>query len=294
MKKMLRKLFGSKEKWRLWEAVFTETTEPLGNPLRGWYSIYTFEADKEPDFRNLEYCLDRNETLALILIDISSFQNIDLDLSALKRIRSILQFFKNNKKDMILRVTYDCEGKAMEREPSLFSQILRHMTQVGEILAQFPGAVFVYQGLLIGNWGEMHTSRFVAQGYLKQMAAILREYKGEGTFLAVRRPVYWRMLNEADDLGDMGLFDDGIFGSPSDLGTFGTQARNTVGEHSAWSREEELAFEHELCKAVPNGGEAVYGEGYLTGLSQEQVLKDLSRMHVTYLNSRHDAVLLDC
>lgn len=294
MKEMLRKLFSGKEKWSLDKADFTETAEQLGNPARGWYRIYTFEAQKEPDYKELEYCLDSNETLALILIDIGSFQNRDLDLACIENIRGILDFFISNQKEIILRVTYDHEGRAMEREPSLFAQILRHAAQVGEVLAQYAGSVFVYQGLLIGNWGEMHTSRFLSPGHLKQMTAILREHRGEGTFLAVRRPVYWRILNEAADLADMGLFDDGMFGSSSDLGTFGTQTREAAGEYSAWSREEELAFEDDLCKTVPNGGEAVYGEGYSEGLSQEQVLGDLSRMHITYLNSRHDARLLDC
>ncbi len=293
MKETLRRLFCGKEKWGLQKADFTESTELLYNPLRGWYSIFTFEAEKDPDFKQLEYCLDESETLALILIDIGSFQSRDLDLPSVERIKAILAFFIRNKKDIILRVTYDHEGRAMEKEPSLFSQIVRHITQVGEILKEVSGAVFIYQGLLIGNWGEMHTSRFVSCGYLKQMAAVLRENIGEGTFLAVRRPVYWRMLNEPGDLPDMGLFDDGMFGSPSNLGTFGTQTRDTVGEHSAWSREEELAFEDILCKNVPNGGEAVYGEGYSEGMSQEQLLKDLRSMHITYLNSKYDAKLLD-
>lgn len=294
MKDMRHKLFCGKEKWSLDKADFTETTERLCNPARGWYRIYTFEAHKEPDFEELEYCLDKNETLALILIDIGSFQNRDLDMACIQNIRKILDFFVCNQKQIILRAAYDHEGRAPEREPSLFAQMLRHMTQVGEILAQYSGDVFVYQGLLMGNWGEMHTSRFLLPEQLRQLAAVLREQRGEGTFLAVRKPAYWRILNDTAQSSDMGLFDDGIFGSPSDLGTFGNQKREAVGGEHPWSREEELAFEEQLCLTVPNGGEAVYGEGYLEQLSQEQVLNDLGRMHITYLNSRHDVRLLEC
>ena len=146
----------------------------------------------------------------------------------------------------------------------------------------------------MGNWGEMHGSRFLRQEYLEQMADMLRRYQGEGTFLAVRRPAYWRALHVEDHGTDMGLFDDGIFGSASDLGTFGAGSEKTEGWCASWSREEELCFERELCKRVPHGGEVVYGEGYSRNLGQKQILEDLGRMHITYLNSRHDARLLAC
>ncbi len=85
----------------------------------------------------------------------------------------------------------------------------------------------------------------------------------------------------------MGLFDDGMFGSESHLGTFGTGDRVSAGWDGQWGFAQEMAFEEELGNYVPNGGEAVYGEGYTEKLSQKQMLDTLRKMRITYLNKAH-------
>jgi len=166
-------------------------------------------------------------------------------------------------------------------------------------MEQFADTVFVFQGLLVGNWGEMHSSKFLSEAQMGQMAEILRRYKGEETYLAVRRPVYWRMLHEEQKeteqvtADDMGIFDDGILGSESHLGTFGTQSRKCASWNSPWERTEELSFETEIGRLAPNGGEAVYSRDYLQELTPETVLDILGKMQVTYLNRAHDTRILE-
>ncbi|MDE7269273.1 MAG: DUF4832 domain-containing protein [Acetatifactor sp.] len=292
MRKVFHNLWGEKERWVLQAADLTEQTKSLPNPARGWYQIYTFQAEEEPDLHELAYCLDVNQTLALVFFDIGFYRDMDLDSDCLRRMRAVLHFFADNRKDIILRVAYDHQGRALELEPFTFERVLRHMEQIGEVLAEFPHEILVWQGLLVGNWGEMHTSRFLSREKLGQLLEILYHGKSPHTFAAVRRPVYYRML-QGDKVGGMGLFDDGMFGSGSNLGTFGTYTREAAGWGEAWSREEELAFEEEMCRRVPNGGEAVYGEDYTEGLSGERMVSDLRRMHIAYLNSRHDIRILD-
>lgn len=288
-----------KADWQFKKTDLSETTEPLSNPARGWYQIYTFPADAEPDFNELEWCLDRADRLALLLVDIGAFRDRDLDEECLGRIGRILDFFAKEQYDIILRVVYDRVGKGMEREPSFFSQVLSHLGQIGPLLKQYSTAIFIYQGMLVGNWGEMHSSRFLGEEHMRQMADALRFYRGKDTYLAVRRPMYWRRLHTYTDrpaqapFDGMGLFDDGIFGSESHLGTFGTDSRRVAGWDGPWESGEELAFVEELCKAVPNGGEAVYGAGFTEGLHREKVVDTLRRMHVTYLNKVHDAKILE-
>ena len=280
-------------------AKLEESTAELSNPARGWYQIHTFLAEQEPDFEELRWCLHPKDTLAFLLIDIGYFRDRDLDQEVLDRICRIFSFFSERSYDCIVRVVYDHEGKALLREPSFFSQVVSHLGQIGKLVKEFTDSIYVFQGMLVGNWGEMHSSRFLSEARLRQMAETLRRSRGEETYLAVRRPVYWRMLHEelkrkgwaaADD---MGIFDDGILGSESHLGTFGTESRKDAAWNEPWKRDDELSFETEIGRAAPNGGEAVYGGSYLQELTTEMVLDVLGKMQVTYLNRAHDTRMLE-
>lgn len=284
--------------FRFQKADLTEQTKEFSNPARGWYQIHTFCAEKEPDFEELKWCLDKNDTLALLLIDIGRFYDRELDEEAVSRIRRLISFFAEAHYDIILRIVYDHEGKGMEREPSSFSLVERHLEQVGELLREFEGAIFLFQGMLVGNWGEMHGSRHLTADRMRRMADILCRLRSEEMYLAVRRPAQWRQLHTyalhtAAPEDGMGLFDDGMFGSESHLGTFGSGDRVTAGWSGAWGPAQEMAFEEELGSYVPNGGEAVYGEDYTKKLTGRQVLDTLKRMHITYLNKAHDVRTLD-
>lgn len=276
-----------------------ESTAECSNPARGWYQIHTFFAEQEPDFEELRWCLHPEDTLAFLLIDIGHFRDRDLDREALERISRILVFFGTRGYDCIVRIVYDHEGRASAGEPFSFSQVKSHLEQIGPLMAQFTDTVYVLQGMLVGSWGEMHSSRFLSEPQLCQMAEILRRYRGKQTYLAVRRPVYWRMLH-GDQKGkrpvtaeDMGIFDDGILGSKSNLGTFGTQCRTCAAWNSPWRRSDELSFEAEIGCHAPNGGEVVYSPDYLRELYPAAVKELLIGMQVTYLNRAHDTRMLE-
>lgn len=299
MRGLFHRIKAGRQKWQFQEAELSEVTGKFSNPARGWYQIHRFQAEQEPDFAELEWCIDGEDSLALVMINIGAFKEQDLSEECLNRIQRILRFFSTYHFDLILRVVYDHEGKALEKEPFFYSQVLNHLRQLGSILDQFADSVFVYQGMLVGNWGEMHTSRFLSADKLKQMADILRQCKGEQTYLAVRRPVQWRMLH-ANQKGmklscpdGMGLFDDGILGSENHLGTFGSLSGARAGWEEAWNRADELAFEQELGNSVPCGGEAVYDEPYGKTLTPEAVLSELRQMQITYLNKVYDGKMLD-
>ena len=296
---LLCNLSKAKVRYNFIKADLKETTEELGNPQRGWYQIHTFDICREPDFEELFWCLNRDENLALIIINISAYREMPLDEAAFETIRKILRFFVDNGKDIVLRIVYDHEGNALEKEPFFFTRVVEHLNQLTPVINEFSDAIFVYQGMLIGNWGEMHTSRFMAPSKLKEMWSILREKLDNGLSLAVRRPVFWRILHP-DDCGRLelsrdntGLFDDAIFGSENHLGTFGTEPKESTSWDCSWMRSDELAFEENLCRYAPNGGEAICGESYLQSYNQETTLAVLKQMHITYLNSAYDPAILD-
>lgn len=286
------------QKWHFTQSNLTEATEEFKNPARGWYQIYTFLAEQEPDLEAQKWCFDLRDTLALVLIDIGSFRKKDLDGIVLERIRRIIGFFKENRYDGIVRIVYDHEGKAFMREPADFAQVQTHMRQIGNLIRECADSIFVFQGMLLGNWGEMHGSRFLDDERMFRLAEILRAEKDPQTFLAVRCPVYWRRLHEEQmkklNCPDgMGLFDDGIFGSETHLGTFAEGEKENQVWNEPWSCKQELEFEQKLCHQVPNGGEAVYISGFIRTLTPEKMIGELKKMQVTYLNRAYDTRLLN-
>lgn len=262
------------------------------NPGCGWYHVYTFRAQPPPDGRPVEkeIWLDDacgKERLALVLIDIGFFRFCDLSEAALSHIAGIMEFFHKAGKQIILRATYDTEGDAAVKEPGSLYQVLRHMEQIGDVLRGFLADILVIQGIFVGNWGEMHGSRFMEQSDMLDLIYTLYRVTEGKCFLAVRTPAQWRQITGS--LGSvtglrqrLALFNDGIFGSPTDLGTYGAAGRTEAGTDEKWSREEELRWQDKHMGSTPNGGEALSGTAQI---GYRQAAKGFRKMHLTYLNS---------
>lgn len=301
---IIHKIRGGGKQSAFIEAPLFEITEELHNPARGWYQVYNFDLGKDVDFDELYWCLGKHDRLALLMVDIGRYKDADLDETALERLKGILDFFVAHKYDIILRVVYDHEGKAMESEPFFFSQVESHMRQVVEVLDEYTCEVYIYQGILVGNWGEMHTSRFLSAEKMEQLTNILRKRNKKGAYLAVRKPAFWRELHpkkeNLDEKGreqfsasdHMGLFDDGIYGDEYNLGTFGVTGKEEGGWHQSWLPEEEIEFEDKLCQLVPHGGEVLYEPAYAERLGRERQVELLRKMHISYLNRVHDARMI--
>lgn len=269
-------------------AALTESTDYLHNPSCGWYRIYPFALEEKPDFEELFWCLCAQETIALVLADIGAFRDCELSEAALCNLGDILHFFANNKKEIILRITYDREGRGMQREPDFLSTVIGHMQQLGTVIRAHHEQILLVQGLLVGSWGEMHDSKFLSDERLKQLMRVWQEALGDIS-VAVRTPQQWRILhpkNSVPGTDKVGLFNDGMFGSPDHLGTYGWQKKEESGWRGQWCREEEIEFTGRIATSVPYGGEAV---GDSPQLAFEEMAEELQRTHVSYLNSVHDA-----
>lgn len=272
------------------------------NPARGWYAVYTFPAEQKINPKELKWSLRDGETVALVLLDIGAFRDRLLDKETLDNIREILLFFKKYKRDVIFRPVYDREGKGLLHEPDMFETVLKHLRQIGELLTDTDHSVFVWQGLLVGSWGEMHTSKFLSEDCLLRMRNCIQPYLGEEIYLAVRTPAQWRILvqeceYQKGNFGKIGIFDDGIFGSASHLGTFGTVTREAGGWKNAWNRKEELDFLEKITGSFPCVGEAVDSE--TAGIKEEigfavqVILDEMKQMHLSCLNGVYDSRILE-
>jgi hypothetical protein len=274
--------FFGRKKWSFQKATFKESKEVVRNPERGWYQVYSFDVSKEVDFDELVYCLREEETIVLLMLDIGSCRDRRLTDNELERTRNLFQFFIEHQKDIILRIVYDREGKGMEKEPSTLSKIQEHMKQLGDIILEYASSIFVLQGLFIGSWGEMHSSKFLSEKHLVTLYNSLVQATDSSCTIAVRKPAQWRMIQSEK----VALFDDAMFASDTHLGTFGTESRPAWTKE--WLRKDEFEFIDRFCNRLPNGGEAVKGEK----VSASVVIDTLEKMHICYLNGVYDERIL--
>ena len=281
-------------------AKFVETGDEIINPDRGWYQIHTFKLGDDFTMKDREYTLNSTDTLAFLLIDISKYRTMPLDELAVSQLRMIFNFFRDYRLDMIVRVVYDTVGRCMETEPDDESVITGHMNTLGPILKEYSGEIYVYQGLLIGNWGEMHSSKFLSPNRLKRLADVILEELKDTAYLAVRRPAYVRILfPEGEDVRQcrVGLFDDAILASPTHMGTFGSQSKKLARREQSWQPDEEMEYVSELCDRVPYGGEALWSDELdeLTTVrdSLNKISDYMKNLHLSYLNRVHDMRFID-
>ncbi|WP_295735406.1 DUF4832 domain-containing protein [uncultured Oscillibacter sp.] len=276
-------------------ARFVETAEYLPNPGQGWYRIFTYDA--AVPFVPEETCLE-GDTLALVRVDIGAFRSEPLAGRGLENLRDILRFFDENGVDLILRIAYDFEGKGLEREPELFSQVRRHMLELAPVLGEFQRRVLVFQGLLLGSWGEMHQSKFLLPRWLRELEAAFRSGGNRETWLAVRRPVFLRMLAGPGEFPEgfsarrLCLFNDALGSSETDMGTYGWKERTQAVWEEPWRRDDELAFLEGACAGAPFGGEVLPPESGRLPAWRETAAR-LRRARLSYLNCRHDRRVLD-
>ena len=273
---------------KLKKADLQEEKGAYRNPGRGWYHIYTFSPGcmRESELRYLPF--EKDETIALVLINISRYRTGEIDGEGLALIEEILKCFVRAGKEMILRIVYDHEGKGMEKEPSLFSVVLKHMEQTGPIVRKYADDIMVIQGLFVGSWGEMHSSKFLSENHLRELTRTWRRATGDCVRMAFRRPVQCRQASAEGEPG-IGFFDDAIFASGDHLGTFGQQPRNSAGWGEAWQMKDEIDFLKSSAANVPCGGEAVSGD---ICMSAEDTVNLLRNMNISYLNCVYDEKIL--
>ena len=284
---------------------FTESTEKIWNPNRGFYHIYGFLISDEP--ADMSEQLDRqmqkdtDHALAMAQINLREYRDKEISKEGLQNIERLFQAMSVTKEHWIVRFLYDWNGENEKYEPESIDFVIKHMQQVGGILTEYSDSVFTLQGLFVGNWGELNGTKYADQQSLQQLAKQLVKSTDSQMYLAVRTPVQWRKILESADadlqedrknpLYDrLGLFNDGMLGSGNDCGTYGEKSAAEAGTDQAWNRMEELAFQEKLCSRVPNGGEVIIDNEYN---DLECAIADLKTMHVTYLNQDYDAAVLE-
>lgn len=268
-------------------AEYRDSLKDRRNPGRGWYRIFSMDAALPCPAEEWKWEKSGDEQLALLLIDLGRYANVPLSQEALINIKAAFEFFRERDKELILRFTYDRDGRGMENEPSSVSRITEHMAELSCVMEEYKDIIFCMQGLFIGSWGEMHNSKFLSPRTLQALWKGLRDSTPKTCFFAVRKPEHYKILTgiSYDSLTQeearnqrLGLFNDGLLGSKTDLGTCG---ENEISDS--------LDFQDKLCRCVPNGGEAVGNSSCSDILNAVEHFK---KIHISYLNSVYDEAVL--
>jgi len=283
---------------------FAESARKLSNPNRGFYHLYTFMIKEEQtDYEELIETIYQNDTdtnLMLIKICLQNYRENPISKRGIENIKKLFDALESFDKQMILRFMYDDEGKGEQYEPGSLDIILQHMKQLEPILLEHSRQIFILQGLFTGDWGEMNGTRYDKAEDMERLAVRLAEVTDESVYLAVRTPAQWRSIIQSSDptadilsgnqlAARLSLFNDGLLGNRSDYGTYKTEDSNGVDPLGRWNREEELDFQGELCRYVPNGGEVINDNPYN---DFENAVKGLEERYITYLNKDYDQAVL--
>ena len=277
--------------------VFSESNKPLQNPYCGFYHIIGYTLSDIYD--KCDNCTDQinkyTDQLVLLEINLKNYRTTDISENGLANLNDILAKWaqSQNGTKLILRFLYDWDGIALATEPDSLNLVLKHIEQIAPTINRHRDCIYIMQGVFIGNWGEMHHSKFSDIHSVKILINRLNELIEPSVFLSVRTPSVWRGVTDLCDPPEkspllgvdnfltarLGLFNDGILGSESDLGTY------AEGE-----RKKELIFQNKLCRYVPNGGEVVYN----SNLSRlETAVSALKAMHISYLNEDYDSRVIE-
>ncbi len=286
---------------------FTESSRVLKNPNRGFYHLYSFTiTDDKTDYEGLTAQISENDAdtkLMMAQINIQFYKNREITKQGLDNIRALLDVLEMAEKRLIIRFVYDKDGKNEQNEPESMDIILKHMEQLEGILKSHSRQIFIVQSLFVGNWGEMNGTRYDSDEDFRKLSKKLSEVTDESTYLSVRIPAQWRRILKTDDplseaadgalsAGRLGLFNDGMLGNESDYGTYSTAADQDADNvrFKRMSRKEEIRFQNQLCRRVPNGGEVINDNVYN---DFNNAVKDLRAMHVSYMNKVYDEKVLN-
>ena len=279
-------------------AEYPESTETLSNPYIGYYHVYGYVIKDEvayatpKDVPNVPDVSDPETTathsgrrLVLLQINLCRFKEQPLTDTALSQLDTVLSAWCSTDYSLLLRFIYDWDGNGLDAEPQDISIILQHMEQVASIYNKYADHILMLQGLFTGSYGEMHHTNYGSNEDMQKLAAKLVETAAPSIYLSVRTPNHWRSITGADNyeelastpdnlfLNRLGLYNDGMFGSETDTGTY------------TRPRVEEIVFQDVLCQTVPNGGEVIVNNPYN---DLDNAIADMKLMHVSYLNSAYD------
>ena len=294
------------------DARFVDGCSPLdGNPARGpapggWH-VLEMSGNKAGDphgfcswLWNLKRFSAGNEYKGEPAPDSVGGADLPLTRDALASVSNTLANARANGAFLIVRFGYTSESDNGS-EPGDFSMLIRHVSQLGPVLAAFPDVVLAVECGMVGPWGEMHSSNYREPSHIRALTDAWLSTLSPQTPLLVRYPKWILDYADVDTLGFLrevadgtyykkrpaqrriGMFNDGYLGNEHDYGTW----RN--GER--WMNREQGVAYLEARRNVPYGGELAHitkeaAEAIqLFDTSCYNIVREFYRTHLSYLRN---------
>ena len=111
------------------------------------------------------------------------------------RLKEVFDVFVSRGMHMIIRAAYDNAGLGMTKEPAQLDIVRTHMKFFGSIFQEYSDYILTVQGLFVGSWGEMHSSKhLVNDAVLRELAETMYKAVDGKCCISVRRPDQYRVL----------------------------------------------------------------------------------------------------
>ena len=213
---------------------YVESANTIRNPERGWYLITGCMVTDNDDsgllfYENFKKQHNDGDTLCLILFNLVKYRDGAISEKGLNYIENVLKGIRQSGLKAIIRFVYDWDGKGLEKEPENIYIVLNHMEQLKKPLNEYKDIIYLIQGLFVGSYGEMHNSKHLGEEDMAILMNKLLQCVHPTTKLSVRTPRFWRVLLKSTEPvrnfselpgSRIGLYNDGLCSSISDLGTY--------------------------------------------------------------------------
>lgn len=265
---------------------YTESLDYVSNPDQGFYR--TSYVSFTPDGASKALSYMENVNLYHLRMDISEFSGVVngegdklLTEPALTELKSVLEYYKQREKSVIVRFSYDKNFNGNSNFEPETSIILEHVEQICSVLDEYEITITAIEAGMVGPWGEMHTS---TSANSQVISAIIDKFLTNTTNIPilVRTPkmIYDYLGITIEDLDDyvidktsnayrLGIFNDGYLGSSTDLGTYS-------------DREQETTWLSNQTGHLPFGGEVTSPTSTLHDI--DNCTEEMRKLNLSYLN----------
>lgn len=281
------------------EATFTEATQHLVNPERGFYggAVDVFSSSNPVSVSRAKSVREKGMTLMYIGFYLRSFLDGDISEAYLNMVRKSLDAVRSAGIKCVLRFAYQ-NSESSKPWDAPVDVVLRHVEQLKPILQENEDVIFILQAGFVGVWGEWYyTENFNMNPSSdedfeprRRLVTALLDALPESRQIALRTPEFkMRMYNlslkdtltaasahDGSALSRLAGHNDCFGASVDDWGTFD----NVTSDRKFWKADSRYSI---------MGGETCNVSNYCTCSAS---LRDMQDYHWTYLNSGYNSSVL--
>lgn len=251
---------------------FEENQGMVENPFQGAYFQWSTGAAEE-----IYDVIEEHPDYSVIMLTYNLDDEMEMETLPEKKLGDLEQSLSIAEElglSVIFRAAYDFIG---EYEDPEFNIMLSHIEQMSVILNAHKECIMGVQAGMIGAFGEWTQSKYMdTKSYGMQIIEAWEEALDPEIHISVRRQKFIRDAMEWGlDTARLGVYNDGLFSSESDLGTY----------REAYNREEDLAWSEENIRVPFNGGEMPFISEFTDIVN---VVKEAGQLNLSYLNQEYN------